>query len=89
MTELKLEFLLEEPEIPAEVDRLLLSFFKGICREIFSGTFRKTLYKKAIRHENILLVMLSAGSTIRSRQDLSERNSVYGNIFRCGHGRII
>ena len=46
MTELKLEFLLEEPEIPAEVDRLLLRFFKGICREIFSGTFRKTLYKK-------------------------------------------
>ena len=29
MTELKLEFLLEEPEIPAEVDRLLLSFLKA------------------------------------------------------------
>ena len=85
MTELKLEFLLEEPEIPAEVDRLLLSFLKASVEKYF----RKTLYKKAIRHENILLVMLSAGSTIRSRQDLSERKSVYGNIFRCGHGRII
>ena len=89
MTELKLEFLLEEPEIPAEVDRLLLSFLKASVEKYSPELFEKLYTKKAIRHENILLVMLSAGSTIRSRQDLSERNSVYGNIFRCGHGRII
>ena len=88
MTELKLEFLLEEPEIPAEVDRLLLSFLKASVEKYSPELFEK-LYTKAIRHENILLVMLSAGSTIRSRQDLSERKSVYGNIFRCGHGRTI
>lgn len=89
MTELKLEFLLEEPEIPAEVDRLLLSFLKASVEKYSPELFRKTLYKKSHVHENILLVMLSAGSTVRSRQDLSERKSVYGNIFRCGHGRTI
>ena len=86
MTELKLEFLLEEPEIPAEVDRLLLSFLKASVEKYSPELFEKLYTKK---HENILLVMLSAGSTIRSRQDLSERKSVYGNIFRCGHGRTI
>ena len=86
MTELKLEFLLEEPEIPAEVDRLLLSFLKASVEKYSPELFGKLYTKK---QSVILLVMLSAGSTIRSRQDLSERKSVYGNIFRCGHGRII
>ena len=45
MTELKLEFLLEEPEIPAEVDRLLLSFLKASVEKYSPELFGK-LYRK-------------------------------------------
>ena len=41
MTELKLEFLLEEPEIPAEVDRLLLSFLKAYVQQYPPKLFPK------------------------------------------------
>ena len=46
MTELKLEFLLEEPEIPAEVDRLLLSFLKASVEKYSSELFEKLYTKK-------------------------------------------
>ena len=41
MTEIKLEFLLEEPEIPAEVDRLLLSFLKASVEKYSPELFGK------------------------------------------------
>lgn len=46
MTEIKLEFLLEEPEIPAEVDRLLLSFLKASV-EKYSPTFSENFIQKS------------------------------------------
>lgn len=46
MTELKLEFLLEEPEIPAEVDRLLLSFLKASVEKYSPELFGKLYTKK-------------------------------------------
>ena len=46
MTELKLEFLLEEPEIPAEVDRLLLSFLKASVEKYSPELFEKLYTKK-------------------------------------------
>lgn len=47
MTELKLEFLLEEPEIPAEVDRLLLSFLKASVEKYSPGTFSENFIQKS------------------------------------------
>ena len=46
MTEIKLEFLLEEPEIPAEVDRLLLSFLKASVEKYSPELFGKLYTKK-------------------------------------------
>ena len=46
MTEIKLEFLLEEPEIPAEVDRLLLSFLKASV-EKYSPELSKNFIQKS------------------------------------------
>lgn len=46
MTELKLEFLLEESEIPAEVDRLLLSFLKASVEKYSPELFEKLYTKK-------------------------------------------
>ena len=46
MTELKLEFLLEEPEIPAEVDRLLLSFLKASVEKYSPELFEELYTKK-------------------------------------------
>ena len=51
MTELKLEFLLEEPEIPAEVDRLLLSFLKASVEKYSPELFEK-LYTICREHDS-------------------------------------
>ena len=52
MTELKLEFLLEEPEIPAEVDRLLLSFLKASVEKYSPELFEKHIAGHAICREH-------------------------------------
>lgn len=45
MTELKLEFELEKPELPIEIDRLIVSFFKATIQNYSEELFEK-LYTK-------------------------------------------
>lgn len=46
MTELKLEFQLEQPELPVEIDKLIISFFKASIQNYSEELFEKLYTKK-------------------------------------------
>ena len=46
MTELKLEFLLEKPELPIEIDKVIVSFFKTSIQNYSEELFEKLYTKK-------------------------------------------
>lgn len=63
MTELNLEFEVENPELPLEVDRTGLSFFKASVKNYSSEWFEE-LYEKEICNQNLQLVVFFTRSQI-------------------------
>ena len=55
MNELKLEFQLETTEIPAELDKVLVSFLKAAVENYSPALFEKLYNKKFVHSKNVRL----------------------------------
>ena len=74
MTELNLEFEVENPELPLEVDRTGLSFFKASVKNYSSEWFEELYTKKKS------VIKPTVGRFFYQKPDLGLKQSEYGEI---------